>query len=253
MITSTVMHFFNEELLIADWIEHHRRFFDHAVLINHHSTDRSVEIAQSMLPENWKIVDSRLEQFGAFENDAEVQFWEQTLPGWKFALNTTEFMFSPDMRQILLAAESEGYMAVGSRAVCLIDKEQLPLERPIWRNRTHGFINYAAGKPVVRRWRYAHRGEHGRYAVGRHHTEWPATHANHFLHLHFSFSPWPEAQARKLQIQARIPESNKASGLGFEHITDAAGLDRKWKEYLTYSEDLLLNERFKYCYDELLK
>lgn len=255
MITSVVMHFYNEELLIGAWLDHHKNMFDHGILINHQSTDASLEIIKDKLPRNWQIVDTKLSNFDAVLNDREVMDYEQSLPGWKIALNTTEFLFQPDLRQFL-ADMIERYpttRAFGSRAACLIDKDEaLPLEKPIWVNRTWGFLNYEAGIPTCRRWRYIHNAEHGHYSVGRHTTGLPRTELPDFLHLHFASSPWPECLPRKLQIQTRIPESDKQARLGFSHIATQADLEQSRQDELEFSSNLLQHPRFRFCYDALL-
>ena len=35
---------YNEEYLLPFWLEHHRKIFDHGVIVDWHSTDRSLEI-----------------------------------------------------------------------------------------------------------------------------------------------------------------------------------------------------------------
>lgn len=252
---SGVMHFFNEELLIGDWIDHHKTIFDHAVLIDHHSTDRSRKIAEDKLPEGWKIITSRLSDFDASQNDAEVMDVERSLPeGWKMALNTTEFIFHPNLAQLLSQLENEHptALAFGSRAACLIDREELPIEAPIWKNRHHGILNYEAGYEVIRRWRFIHKAECGRYAIGRHDVALPRICVPDFLHLHFLYSPWPECKARKLQIQTRIPEHNKAAGLGKEHLTTSEALDTLRESILPITYDLLTNPVFAQNYRALL-
>lgn len=258
MELSLVSHFYNEELLIGDWIDYHKKFFDYAILIDHHSTDASVEIAESRLPEGWRIVTSRLTEFDAALNDMEVMEYEKTLPGWKMALCTTEYLFYPDIRNKLNILERKypHALAFGSRAVFLVDKTPgLPLETPIWRNRNWGFLY----DPVIRLlragqcWRYMHKADHGHYVVGRHVTDLPHQDVPEFLHLFLFFSPWPQAEQRKLQIQHRIPESNKLCGWGTQHIVTKAALEERYLEYLKFSSDLFVIPEYSAYYEELLR
>ena len=39
--------FYNEEYLLPWWLAHHTKLFDHGILINKGSTDRSVEICKN--------------------------------------------------------------------------------------------------------------------------------------------------------------------------------------------------------------
>lgn len=255
MITSVVMHMFNEELLVGAWMDHHVHMFDKGIIINHQSTDNSVEIVRSKLPKDWQLVDTSLKDFGAEANDQEVMRYESQLPGWKMALNTTEFLFQPNLKEYIakMVEEHPTAIAIGSRAAVLIDKEDhLPFKKPLWKNRTWGFLDYEPDKPVCRRWRYIHKGEHGHYATGRHGTALPRVHDMDFIHLHFSSSPWPECLPRKLQIQTRIPESDKANRLGFSHITNEAELNQCRIEGLKYSSNLLDYPVFNQHYHQLL-
>ena len=60
-------------------------------MINYKSTDRSVEIINEICPE-WQVVDSVNPEFSAAEVDDEVMYYEEQIPGWKIALNVTEFL-----------------------------------------------------------------------------------------------------------------------------------------------------------------
>lgn len=253
--TSLVTHFFNEEMMIGDWIEHHKKFFDRAVLINHHSTDNSVEIALSLIPDGWKVVNSELPDFNAVLNDREVQYHESTLSGWKMALNITEYLFCPNLKEKLAEWQTmhSAAVAFGSRAVVLVDQESLPLETPLWSNRQWGFLQYEPRTPLLRRWRYIHRADHGAYAVGRHSTSHHAVDIMEFLHLHFLYSPWPECLSRKLQIQNRIPACDRNSNLGAEHITTAEKLEILRKDVLLSCRDLKEYPDYKRCYEQLIK
>ena len=91
MRKTIITHFFNEEYLLPWWLNHHKQYFDHGILINYASTDRSVEIIKEICPD-WTIIDSRNSEFDAKLADDEVSDIESTIPGWKICLNTTEFL-----------------------------------------------------------------------------------------------------------------------------------------------------------------
>ena len=88
---SIICHFYNEEYLLPWWLEHHKKYFDYGLMINYKSTDRSVEIINEICPE-WQVVDSVNPEFSAAEVDDEVMYYEEQIPGWKIALNVTEFL-----------------------------------------------------------------------------------------------------------------------------------------------------------------
>jgi len=108
---TVICHFFNEEYLLPWWLKHHRELFDHGVMINHASTDLSVEIIRTLTP-SWRIVNSTLLEFDAFLTDFEVMQYERELPGWKIALNVTEFCMPTitldNLEKNLLAIQRKG-------------------------------------------------------------------------------------------------------------------------------------------------
>lgn len=243
---------------MEDWINYHKNIFDFAVLINHHSTDRSVEIASCVMPSHWKIINSRLPEFDAIQNDWEVMDVEREyLPkeSWKMALNLTEYIFTPNLAS-RLAEWGEEYpesLAFGSRAVCLVDREDDPeLQRPAFKGRNHGFIDYARGVDGYRRWRFIHKAEHGNYHTGRHGVKMEHTCLPEFLHIHLTYSPWPLCKDRKLQIQTRMPQSDKELGRGYQHLVDEEGLEIKRNEFLAQSYDLFEDELYSRYYKEIV-
>ena len=50
MKTTVITHFWNEEILLPYWLKHHLELFDHGILINYRSTDKSVEIIKELAP-----------------------------------------------------------------------------------------------------------------------------------------------------------------------------------------------------------
>lgn len=257
MKLNLITHFYNEEMLIADWINHHKNFFDHAILINHGSTDNSLEIAKNTIPDGWQIVDTKLPNFDAVANDHEVMEWEKTLPKdeWKMVLNMTEYLFTPNLKEKLeqWSEENKDIVAFGSRAACLVDKEEKDLESPIWKDRQFGFMDYENGILGYRKWRYIHKAEHGHYDIGRHGVKLPHLEMYDFLHLHLLFSPWPQCKERKLQIQNKIPNSDKVKGFGIQHLVDDKTLTKRMEDHLKVSFDLMTHTTFKTHYEALIE
>jgi hypothetical protein len=60
-------------------------------MIDYHSTDKSVEIIKELCP-TWEIRTTKNEMFDAHLVDKEVMEIEDTLFGFKIALNVTEFI-----------------------------------------------------------------------------------------------------------------------------------------------------------------
>jgi len=91
MKKTILCHFYNEEWLLPWWLEHHKQIFDHGILFDYDSTDRSVEIIKEICP-TWEIVRSRNKLFQPAPVDHEVMEFEKSITGWRVALNVTEFM-----------------------------------------------------------------------------------------------------------------------------------------------------------------
>lgn len=92
MRKTVISHFYNEEFLLPWWLKHHSKVFDHGIMIDYHSTDRSVELIKKYCP-SWEIRTTKNEFFDSDPIDKEVMGVEQQLEGWRIALNVTEFLY----------------------------------------------------------------------------------------------------------------------------------------------------------------
>jgi len=95
---SVVCHVFNEEYLLPWWLSHHRRIFDHGIMIDYNSTDASRDIIKQMCPD-WEIHTTRNRYFDSASIDREVEDYERTCSSWRMALNVTEFLYG-DVAQL---------------------------------------------------------------------------------------------------------------------------------------------------------
>jgi hypothetical protein len=92
MKKTVICHFYNEEFLLPWWLKHHKELFDHGIMIDYASTDRSCELITRICP-TWEIRPSRNQTFDGIVIDEEVMAIEKNLTGWRIALNVTEFLF----------------------------------------------------------------------------------------------------------------------------------------------------------------
>lgn len=92
MNRTVICHFYNEEYLLPWWLQHHKKIFDHGIMIDYASTDRSRNIIRAICP-NWQIVDSKNKYFDSDAVDREVEDYERYLTGWRICLNVTEFLY----------------------------------------------------------------------------------------------------------------------------------------------------------------
>lgn len=88
---TVLCHFYNEEYLLPWWLDHHRKIFNHGIMIDYRSTDSSREIIKHYCPD-WEIHETRNRYFDSEIIDTEVVDYEHTLTGWRMALNVTEFL-----------------------------------------------------------------------------------------------------------------------------------------------------------------
>lgn len=92
MRKTVISHFYNEEHLLPWWLRHHKQIFDHGIMIDYHSTDRSMEIIREICPD-WELRYTRNKYFDSTPIDEEVMDIEKELEGWRVCLNTTEFLY----------------------------------------------------------------------------------------------------------------------------------------------------------------
>ena len=78
MASTVISHIFNEEYILPWWLEHHKKIFDHGIIIDYASTDRSLEIIKEICP-TWEVVQSKNAEFNAMAVDVEVLEYERKI------------------------------------------------------------------------------------------------------------------------------------------------------------------------------
>lgn len=246
-----VLHIYNEQLLLPHFIRHHLSMVDEVFVINHHSSDNSLDIIKNMAP-LWKCVPTTLSNFDARGTDEECMFYETQLQTkWKCTLTVTEFLFNHDYVEILerLKKENPEKQAFAGKCFSLIDywPHRPPVTGPLWRSYSYGsFSNLSLG--VDTRWRFAHCAVNGQYTPGRHTTYLPAFYSEELFLLHWRFAPWPQVKERKLQIQHKVPASDLMQGMGAHHIRTDKELEDEYQSWLNISSSFGFNQRFLNAY-----
>ncbi len=237
-----ICHFYNEEYLLPYWITHHKSMFDDMIFINYHSTDKSVSIIEEMWPDA-DCIDTINPDFTARSCDDEVQAIEEGLDGYKIALNVTEFLIGNVKKMI--SSNAEQYMLPVYAMIDSIEDEFTeldPTNKNLIEQRTFG-INFARGDEFfnIRRARLLHRMPFLHYPTGRHFKKYTT---DECVICWYGYSPFNEHTIkRKLQIQSRIPESDKKKELGIEHCIDREKLVANFRNMQQHAEDL--SDKFK--------
>lgn len=232
--TTVIMHFYNEEYLLPYWLNHHKDMFDHGILVNYGSTDKSVGIIKSIVPD-WTLIDSNNPTFDLKKCDQEVMEIERSIKGWKIAINVTEFLCCKNLTHLVEKYQDKNN-AISIHCIPMVEsvehESNVPLDiyQPLIKQRTFG-INES-----FRKTRTIHCAPDGQYdGIGRHHPKvYPHTFPSLYeaVVLWYGFSPFNEAVLqRKLQIQDKMTASDKANGIGREHVTTKESLQVQFNGY----------------------
>nr|WP_197235485.1 glycosyltransferase family 2 protein [Bacillus cereus] len=249
MRTTLISHFYNEEYLLPWWLMHHTKFFDHGILINRGSTDRSVEICRQFAP-NWEVRDSNVPEFDAILVDQEVMNIEKEVIGWKITLNTTEFFCCQDKNNFFSSLDNLGENMYSIRCIPLIDDPNYNYKDPVYTKplvtqRYHGLFPYDTTNQYIGR--FIHNYEHGNYTAGRH---WSPKKFLIYLSsafiIKFFYSPWTEPmRKRKLQIGPTLSKHSIQHNLGTYHITSSEELEKTYLQWAKHTQDLRLIDEYK--------
>jgi hypothetical protein len=243
---TVICHFRNEEVYLPYWLRHHTRLFDHGILIDYHSTDRSAAIIRDMAP-SWEIRRSRNDVFQSLSIDAEVMDVERELGGWKMCLNVTEFVMHHNLRAYLAEFERHHPAAPGLVTTGFIiqdtpDQLDVPLTaEDLWEQRHFGCPEPEPGDGgLVGRSRLLHREHCGRYGPGRHSNGVSDLRCPPLYLLWYGWCPLYLKKLRNRDAAPMIPASDLARGWGRHHVLGDDEILRVWKDrYLPHCHDLL--------------
>jgi hypothetical protein len=216
-----ISHFYNEEYLLPWWLEHHKKIFDHGILIDYASTDNSVNIIKEICP-TWNVVRSRNKEFQSNLIDDEVCHYENMIEGWRIALNITEFLVG-DTNKLMDDAKVSTQHLIPS--ICFFDfnpNGQLSHKQPLWQQLNKGVLWTDGWR--LRFARSLHNISYLTYPIGRHYQHGYNTTDCLIFHYANCISS-PEMLARRLQIQTRISSEDLKHNHGFQHHNHGKGLD----------------------------
>lgn len=243
---TVVCHFRNEEVHLRYWLRHHARLFDHGVLIDYASTDRSRAVVRELAP-HWEVRPSRNATFDSAAVDAEVMAVEAEFGGWKMCLNATEFVVHHDLREYLRGFEARHPGAAGVTTTGFIvqdapDQAGVPLtDEDLWDKRHFGCQepDPVNGNTALRR-RLLHRDVHGRYGPGRHSNGVTGLSDPPLYLLWYGWCPLELKKARNRSTRPMVPATDLARGWGAHHTFDDDRITEAWRtSYLPRCYDLL--------------
>lgn len=213
MKKTIISHFYNEEHLLPWWLNHHKQIFDHGIMIDYHSTDRSMEIIREICPD-WEIRYTRNKYFDSTPIDLEVMDIEKELEGWRMCLNTTEFLYG-NMSHLDDRTEPTQYFVGNYVFVDMEDETKGPLtlshDRPLHEQRYWGYNDTAnrGNRMSAGSMARMNRSIHNfpvKYDGGRH---WPSTDRSFedLVIFYYGYADISDAGIkRKTQIKTKISE-----------------------------------------------
>jgi hypothetical protein len=263
-----VSHFRNEEYLLPFWLKHHKKHFDHGVLVDYKSTDNSVNIIKEICPE-WEVVPSKNELLATKIMDREIEDIENQYPGWwRTCLTATEFLIGdwaklndvPNQKIMVPAFNMVEHPAQeGVHPDLNIDlflqktngihyddpisySEDLQLSEPRF---TRFLVSSNSSGWKTRRSRLIHNSEClwrdgacGQYPMGRHFED-RGEKSKDFVIIYYRFCPYNEAMLRRMvTMRENIVESDGKNGLGIEHFFTEEDTKTWVKEWQANSRDL---------------
>jgi ectoine hydroxylase-related dioxygenase (phytanoyl-CoA dioxygenase family) len=241
---TVISHIFNEEYLLPFWLEHHSQIFDHGIIIDYCSTDRSIEIINKMCP-GWQVVTTKnlnengTPNFEAKLVDMEVKEIESTIDGYKMCLNTTEFLIiTKDKNDFINSLQKNKYYCTSIHSIMSTKQNSYP------KNTTEFFnnINFMRKVDSERGHRILHSSHSCNYSLGRHYHDGGTCetdiYPDDFFILWCQLYPCNhKMMERKLQIQNNIPQSDKDSRLGYQHIIDFNELKKMYNNTMIHHID----------------
>lgn len=219
MKKTIISHFYNEEYLLPWWLNHHKRFFDHGILIDYNSTDNSKNIIKQICPK-WTVINTKNLHFDSAVIDREISIVEHSIQGWKICLNTTEFLIGD--YSILDNIQSRTQLEIGNYVFVDIDTVSLDTERPLYKQISKGFHQSQDGIKKL------HLGDRANRSLHNFNIRYPAKGGRHFggaestQNLRIFYYAYllniPEMIKRKIQIQNKMsPKELKTLSSKGEH------------------------------------
>lgn len=232
MKKTVLCHIYNEEYMLPWFLNHHKQIFDHGIIIDYHSTDRSAAIVNEICP-TWEVITSRNPNFQADTIDYEVMDIEKNIEGWRICLNATELMIGD---YALLDDTPNKQLLLPSVFFVDCDRDNVvSQDLPLYNQKTDGFgfVDHFR----ERRARSIHNTPVQYPVPGRHYENYTT---DELVIFYYGWCPMDRHTLdRKLQIQTQIPLIDRQRNWGFHHITNEETLlYRLENEFMNKSTDM---------------
>lgn len=220
-MTTLISHIYNEEFLLPFFIDRHYGKFDRGIILDFGSTDQSLNILKEKAPE-WTVVDCSDEVFDALKLDDLVHSIEEKTRGVCLALTVTEF-FVGDPRFI------SQEMVLPCYSLLRTDTDpQIEQGRSFHETYKFGISPFRAYSNPKTEWLLRLKGRKirstkDRYPIGRHYQVLGKS--PFLIYRVANCLASNEMIERRLQIQERIPLSDRELGFGVQHTNYGKGLD----------------------------
>ena len=220
-ISVLITNIYNEEYLLPFWLNHHKKIFDHGIIIDYGSTDKSLEICKEICP-NWEIRKTKNADFAAANADQELMNVENQLNGIKMILTITEFLFCErPLKEIFINNKTTNVSfavkqyAAYTETLGMYPKDLKDLYKDVMKKSVLFYFQENIGP------RQIHNFSNGNYNIGRHATYNPSVETTdmHILWLG-SFPLNEHTMNRKVNVKTFIPESDVNQGYSLHHFYD---------------------------------
>lgn len=213
-----VTHFYNEEYLLPWWLEHHKKYFDHGLLIDYGSTDRSVEIIKDICP-NWQIFPSRFKQYDSCHLEYEIMMFLRQVPNghWIISLPTTEFLVG-DINGLTVDMQERKEWIIPTLVLAKYDPNgHLDHNKLLWEQITTGRHYKDLASHNCWQCRNLHNFSDIFYYPGRHYSNENTDRAMIFKYSNVLVGP--DMIKRKLQVQTKISDHDKYPRTAVTHLS----------------------------------
>lgn len=239
------------EPLLPYWLEHHRRLFDHGVIVLYPCKDNSRKIIEKICPD-WDVVKPvHHPNYSCAGADKEVMTQEAKHKGWKMALNITEFATTQNLAEVVKSVPRETKCILPIDAAVMVDipdtvGDELDPALPLLSQKHHGLFSKDYPLWKCRHSRQLHCGVHGNYDVGRHNSRVkPRAKSPLFYVSWFVWSPYEDIRNRKLAVKEQLPKIDITVKRGWQHMVTGKEQDKRFRKVSAIAYDLNRNPGYK--------